>query len=270
MAASPYPDPHALALDHDQVPLFFAYNRACFPSHWVLPAGVSTEPELRRNSEKYWQNNRSAENAFPNFVDLITPDELAGLAMEPEVDSRLVSHFNGNGRPAMVRFERFDDLGNSVGRCWQAVNHWHMPATETRVRSRVLPDWRLDDLMILLPCRAAAIGSVYPDQYDVFIISRGWVARRWRVGDSVPMRQFCPRIRRCCIVDPFEPIIDEDLAPGDILYIPPGFPARRILPMNGAQSLVGFRGPNGRDLISSFADYAGKRSPGESTTAIRI
>jgi hypothetical protein len=35
------------------------------------------------------------KNAFPDFVDPITPDELAGLAMEPEVDSRLVSLTNG-------------------------------------------------------------------------------------------------------------------------------------------------------------------------------
>lgn len=42
--------------------------------------------------EKYWQKKPVVlKNAFPDFVDPITPDELAGLAMEPEVDSRLVS-----------------------------------------------------------------------------------------------------------------------------------------------------------------------------------
>ena len=36
--------------------------------------------------EKYWQKQPVVlKNAFPNFVDPITPDELAGLAMEPEV-----------------------------------------------------------------------------------------------------------------------------------------------------------------------------------------
>ncbi len=38
--------------------------------------------------EKYWQKQLMVlKNAFPDFVDPITPDELAGLAMEPEVDS---------------------------------------------------------------------------------------------------------------------------------------------------------------------------------------
>ncbi len=42
--------------------------------------------------EKYWQKKPVVlKNAFPDFADPITPDELAGLAMEPEVDSRLVS-----------------------------------------------------------------------------------------------------------------------------------------------------------------------------------
>ena len=80
-------------------------------------------------------------------------------------------------------------------------------------------------------------------------------SRRWRVGDKLPMRQFCPH-PALLHVDPFEPIIDEDLAPGDILYIPPGFPHDGFTHETALNYSVGFRGPNGRDLISSFADYA--------------
>jgi 50S ribosomal protein L16 3-hydroxylase len=69
------------------------------------------------------------------------------------------------------------------------------------------------------------------------------------------MRQFCPH-PALLHVEPFEPIIDEDLAPGDILYIPPGFPHDGFTHETALNYSVGFRGPNGRDLISSFADYA--------------
>ena len=45
------------------------------------------------------------------------------------------------------------------------------------------------------------------------------------------MKQHCPH-PDLLQVDPFEGIIDEELEPGDILYIPPGFPhegySRRI------------------------------------------
>ena len=37
------------------------------------------------------------------------------------------------------------------------------------------------------------------------------------------MKQHCPH-PDLLQVDPFEAIIDEELEPGDILYIPPGFP----------------------------------------------
>ena len=47
--------------------------------------------------------------------------------MEPEVDSRLVSHFNGKWQASNGPFEHFDGTGETG---WsllaQAVNHWHM------------------------------------------------------------------------------------------------------------------------------------------------
>lgn len=48
------------------------------------------------------KNSVVLKNAFPNFIDPITPDELAGLAMEMEVDSRTVSHVDG----VLVRQQR--------------------------------------------------------------------------------------------------------------------------------------------------------------------
>lgn len=53
--------------------------------------------------ERYWQKRPVVlKRGFSNFVDPISPDELAGLAMENEVDSRLVSHQTGSGRSATV------------------------------------------------------------------------------------------------------------------------------------------------------------------------
>lgn len=206
--------------------------------------------------EKYWQKQPVVlKNAFPNFIDPITPDELAGLAMEPEVDSRLVSHTeDGQWHASNGPFEDFDNLGETG---WsllaQAVNHWHEPSAELVRPFRVLPDWRLDDLMISFSVPGGGVGP-HIDQYDVFII-QGMGSRRWRVGDKLPMRQFCPH-PALLHVDPFTPIIDEDLEPGDILYIPPGFPHDGFTHETALNYSVGFRGPNGRDLVSSFADYA--------------
>ncbi|XTZ39150.1 JmjC domain-containing protein [Salmonella enterica] len=205
--------------------------------------------------EKYWQKRPVViKRAFANFVDPITPDELAGLAMEPEVDSRIVSHVEGQWQAWNGPFESFDHLGESN---WsllaQAVNHWHVPSAELVRPFRVLPEWRFDDLMISFSVPGGGVGP-HIDQYDVFII-QGMGSRRWRVGDKLPMKQFCPH-PALLHVDPFPPIIDEDLEPGDILYIPPGFPHDGFTHETALNYSIGFRGPNGRDLISSFADYA--------------
>jgi hypothetical protein len=147
--------------------------------------------------EKYWQKQPVVlKNAFPNFVDPITPDELAGLAMEPEVDSRLVSHFNGKWQASNGPFEHFDDLGETG---WsllaQAVNHWHMPAAELVRPFRVLPDWRLDDLMISSLYRAVALVRI---SISTMCLSfRGWVAAAGAWGISCQCVSSA-RIRRCC------------------------------------------------------------------------
>ena len=41
--------------------------------------------------ERHWQKRQVVlKRGFNNFIDPISPDELAGLAMESEVDSRLI------------------------------------------------------------------------------------------------------------------------------------------------------------------------------------
>jgi len=224
-------------------------------THWCINMAYELNLNWPEFLEKYWQKKPVVlKNAFPDFVDPITPDELAGLAMEPEVDSRLVSQTQGQWQASNGPFEHFDGLGETG---WsllaQAVNHWHMPSAELVRPFRVLPDWRLDDLMISFSVPGGGVGP-HIDQYDVFII-QGMGSRRWRVGDKLPLKQFCPH-PALLHVEPFAPIIDEDLEPGDILYIPPGFPHDGFTHETALNYSVGFRGPNGRDLISSFADYA--------------
>ena len=63
-------------------------------------------------------------------------------------------------------------------------------------------------------------------------------------------------------MEPFDAIIDEEMEPGDILYIPPGFPHEGYALENALNYSVGFRAPNGRELVSGFADYVLARELG--------
>ena len=211
--------------------------------------------------ERYWQKRPVVlKRGISNFIDPISPDELAGLAMENEVDSRLVSHQDGKWQVSHGPFESYDHLAESN---WsllvQAVNNWHEPTAALMRPFRALPDWRMDDLMISFSVPGGGVGP-HLDQYDVFII-QGTGRRRWRVGEKVPMKQHCPH-PDLLQVDPFEGIIDEELEPGDILYIPPGFPHEGYSLENSLNYSVGFRAPSGREMISGFADYVLQRELG--------
>ncbi len=203
----------------------------------------------------YWQKRPVIlRGAYAPFVDPITPDELAGLAMEEEVDSRLVAHQNGKTwQVGHGPFDSYDHLGEQD---WsllvQAVDQWHPQVAELMTPFRVLPNWRLDDLMISFSVPGGGVGP-HQDQYDVFII-QGMGTRRWRVGEKGELERHCPH-PNLLQVRPFEAIIDEVLQPGDILYIPPGFPHEGYAITPALNYSVGFRAPGQRDLISGFADY---------------
>ena len=58
--------------------------------------------------ESHWQKRPLLiKNGFSGFVDPLSPDELAGLAMEDEVDSRLVSCQDGQWGVKHGPFEHF-------------------------------------------------------------------------------------------------------------------------------------------------------------------
>lgn len=202
----------------------------------------------------YWQKKPVViRQAFADFQDPISPDELAGLAMENEVDSRLVSQTAEGWQVAHGPFKDFDHLTESH---WsllvQAVNHWHPAAAELMQPFRALSDWRMDDLMISFSVPDSGVGP-HLDQYDVFII-QGAGRRRWRVGNNDVVAQHSPH-PDLLQVAPFEAIIDEVLEPGDLVYIPPGFPHEGYSLENSLNYSVGFRAPSGKELLSGFADY---------------
>lgn len=202
----------------------------------------------------YWQKKPVViRQAFRDFQDPISPDELAGLAMENEVDSRLVSQTAAGWQVAHGPFTDFDHLTESH---WsllvQAVDHWHPAAAELMQPFRALSDWRMDDLMISFSVPDGGVGP-HLDQYDVFII-QGAGRRRWRVGNNDVVAQHSPH-PDLLQVAPFDAIIDEVLEPGDLVYIPPGFPHEGYSLENSLNYSVGFRAPSGKELLSGFADY---------------
>lgn len=106
----------------------------------------------------YWQKRCVLiRNAFP-FSSPVSPDELAGLACEEEVESRVVIHWEGlkeESKPAWeAKFGPFtaEDFGQLPETHYtllvQEVNR-HVPEVNQLLdRFRFIPNWRVDDIMV--------------------------------------------------------------------------------------------------------------------------
>ncbi|MCH8536743.1 MAG: cupin domain-containing protein [Alkalimonas sp.] len=204
---------------------------------------------------EYWQKKPLCiRGGFPNFSDPLTADELAGLALEENVDARLIKKEGTNWQLNEGPFDDFNQYGEQD---WtllvQAVDHWHPDAAQLLEAFRFIPNWRIDDLMVSFSTPGGGVGA-HLDQYDVFII-QGQGKRRWRVGmPDANLEQFCPHPRLLQVSD-FEACIDVVMEPGDILYIPPGCPHDGVSLEPSLNYSVGFRAPAQKDLIGGLADY---------------
>ncbi|KGJ93550.1 cupin domain-containing protein [Colwellia psychrerythraea] len=203
---------------------------------------------------EYWQKKPVViRQGFKDFVDPISADEVAGLAMEEQVESRLVHKKDGQWQAAFGPFESYEHLGSEN---WslvvQALDNFSEEAAEMIEPFRFIPHWRLDDLMASFATPGGSVGP-HIDNYDVFIC-QGSGKRRWRVGACGEHVEFAAH-EALLHVEPFEAIIDAELEAGDILYIPPGFPHEGITLETSMSFSVGFRGNSSVSVLSAFADH---------------
>jgi 50S ribosomal protein L16 3-hydroxylase len=223
-----------------------------------LLGGMSIATFLR----DYWQKRPLlVRGAVPAFEDPITPEELAGLACEDGVESRLV---RGAGKRWQVTWGPHDEATFAAlpERAWtllvQEVNRWVPEAALLLDRFTFIPNVRVDDVMVSYAVPGGGVGP-HLDSYDVFLV-QGQGERRWqwhdrptkdtRLVDGLDLR----------ILASFRPEADEVLGPGDLLYLPPGFAHHGVAVTPCLTYSVGFRSPSAAELWASFADAARTRA----------
>lgn len=204
--------------------------------------------------EHHWQKQPLViRQGLPNFKDTIDEHELAGLAQEDEVDSRVIAKQDSQWN---VQLGPIDDFTRACQGDWtllvRGVEAYCEQSAALLDPFRFIPDWRIDDLMVSFSVANAGVGP-HLDQYDVFII-QGKGRRRWQVGPNHEYPAVSPH-PLLSQVSGFEPIIDEVLHPGDIIYIPPGFPHNGVALEDCLNYSIGFRAPTATELTSQFADY---------------
>lgn len=213
--------------------------------------GGLTPAEFLKN---HWQKKPLlVRGAFPDFKDPVTPDELAGLAMEEGVQARLVLE-RGGKKPWELHHGPFSEkrLSSLPRSHWSLlvsrVNEYVEDAALMLDRFRFLPHWRMDDLMVSFAPDHGTVGA-HVDSYDVFLV-QGLGRRRWQISTQADTA-FKPGLD-LKILKSFVAEEEWVLEPGDMLYLPPGVAHYGVALEPCLTYSVGFRAPPERRMILDF------------------
>lgn len=220
----------------------------------TLPGGMSAEEFLR----DYWQKKPLLiRQAFPDFESPLSADELAGLSLEEEIESRIVLEHGAT--PWELRRGPFteQDFRSLPERDWtllvQAVDQFIPEAAALLREFRFLPSWRVDDLMVSYAAPGGSVGPHF-DNYDVFLLQT-YGRRRWKVGQMCNAESPLLAHPDLRILSQFELQEEWVLEPGDMLYLPPRLAHYGIAEDECMTWSVGFRAPSHAEILTHFTDF---------------
>ena len=205
----------------------------------------------------HWQRRPLlVRDALPAYRSPVTPDELAGLALDADVESRIVLE-HGDAGPWELRHGPFKDADfrSLPERDWtllvQAIDLWVPEVRELLQRFDFLPPWRFDDVMVSYAVPGGSVGPHF-DQYDVFLLQVEG-ERRWEIaelpdGEAELLPKTDLRILRH-----FEATQQWTLSPGDMLYLPPGVSHWGVALTECLTYSIGFRSPTVSELLDDLA-----------------
>jgi 50S ribosomal protein L16 3-hydroxylase len=207
----------------------------------------------------YWQRRPLiVRQAVPDFENPIDAEELAGLACEPGVRSRLVTG-HPERRDWSVEYGPFDPerFAALPGSAWtllvSQIEHYWPEASGWLERFDFIPRWRRDDLMISYAVRDGSVGP-HIDAYDVFLF-QAQGRRRWQIQEPPPESPICLPALPLAILRSFDATSEWVLEPGDMLYLPPGIPHLGMALDDDCMTWsIGFRAPAWRDLVGAFLE----------------
>jgi 50S ribosomal protein L16 3-hydroxylase len=216
--------------------------------------GITAEQFLN----EYWQKKPLlVRNAMPEIIGLLEPADVQELALEEHVTARLIRQKNKNPNEWHVKSSPltkgdFQKLPNLWTLLVQAIDHYSFDIAELWKKFPFIPQWRRDDIMVSYAPKGGSVGKHF-DFYDVFLI-QGHGHRRWQLG------QMCDESTQFIADQPLKLLADMDvhfdevLAPGDLLYVPPGLSHYGVAEDDCLTFSFGFRMPNLSEMIDQVSD----------------
>lgn len=207
---------------------------------------------------EYWQKKPLLiRQAYPNFQPILPADELAGMSLEEDVESRIILE-QGPDSPWQLLSGPFNDetFGTLPEDKWtlliQGVDQWLPEAADLLQDFNFIPNWRIDDLMISFATDGGSVGPHY-DQYDVFLLQAEG-QREWRIGQMCSEQDAFLKQTKLRILSQFNETERWILEPGDMLYLPPRLAHYGISQGNCQTYSIGFRAPSHSELMHSLVD----------------
>ncbi len=216
---------------------------------FTLLGGLTPQQFLR----DYWHKKPLLiRQAFPQFKPLLSREMLCEMAVQDNVESRLVTHFDTHWELQNGPFKRLPSFSKKG---WtmllQGVNLHHDAVDALMQQFRFIPDARLDDLMISYATDTGGVGPHF-DSYDVFLL-QAHGQRRWRISaqkdltleDGLPLK----------ILKNFSAQQEFVLEPGDMLYLPPHYAHDGVAIGECMTYSIGFRSPSFQELGEAFLQF---------------
>lgn len=204
--------------------------------------------------KNYWQQQPLLLQAsIIDLVGVVDSGDLAGIACEPDSETRIISGFglNNNWSCEQGPFTE-QQLLAMPNENWtllvQGVDQWIEEVHAILERFSFLPKWRLEDVMASFAPVGGGVGPHF-DYYDVFLLQVSGT-REWQLGqvcdDATRLQENSP----VKLLKEFERVQTLTATPGDMLYVPAGVAHWGTAITDECITLsVGFRAPSQQELL---------------------
>lgn len=217
-------------------------------TNFCLPESITPEVFLR----DYWQKKPLLiRQGLPQIVGQFEPEDILALAQNEEATARLIKQYSEDNwtlKRSPLTEEDFADVPEQWTVLVQNLEQWSPELGELWNLFGFIPQWQRDDIMVSYAPKGGSVGKHY-DEYDVFLV-QGYGHRRWQLGKWCgPSTEFKPNQPIRIFDDMGELVLDEVLAPGDILYVPSRLSHYGVAQDDCLTFSFGLRYPNFVDLL---------------------
>jgi 50S ribosomal protein L16 3-hydroxylase len=220
---------------------------------------VKVKPQLALDvaafMRRHWQREPLVvRGAFARFRDPLSPREVLALARSPRALSRLVRRRGASwslehGPLSSTKLKQLPRRGWTV--LVQDTNHFSPRAGGLLSAFDFIPHARIDDVMVSYAVPGGGVGP-HVDSYDVFLV-QGRGERRWQISRQAD-QAFVPGLE-LRILERFRPEREFVLAPGDMLYLPPGVAHCGVAETECLTWSIGFRAAADDEIVTAFLDF---------------